>query len=69
MGIRMNVSRFLYDYMDSIVLDGQGVQPDPELAARNLVRAREVIKRMGEKWCLHNPNPPVDLAASSTVEQ
>ena len=45
------LNRFLYDRMDAPVIDGKGIQPDPELAARNLERAREVIAKMGSKWC------------------
>jgi hypothetical protein len=59
----MNVHRFIYERLDALVLDGTGMQPDPELAARNLVRAREAIKKMGDRWCLYNPRPPIDIAA------
>jgi hypothetical protein len=45
--------RFLYEKADSHVIDGLGLQPDPELAARNLARAKEVIAKMGNRWCLH----------------
>lgn len=47
------INRFVYGVMDSMVIDGTGLQPDPELSARNLERAREVIAKMGKKWCLH----------------
>lgn len=47
------LENFLYDRWDAILIDGTGLQPDPELAARNLQRAREVIKQMGSKWCCY----------------
>lgn len=50
------LTRFLYEQADASLIDGRGIQPDPELAARNLERAREVIKAMGSKWCCYLPD-------------
>lgn len=47
--------RFLYEQADSAVIDGNGLQPDPELTARNLERAKEVIEKMGAKWVFYKP--------------
>jgi hypothetical protein len=44
-------NNFLFDRMDAPVLDGTGLQPDPDLTQRNLERARAIIKAMGPKWC------------------
>lgn len=49
------VNRFIYGVLDAPMLDGTGLQPDPELTARNLKRARKIIRRMGSKWCMYNP--------------
>jgi gas vesicle protein len=52
MGDRMSrFDSFLFDRMDAPMIDGTGIQPDPELMQRNLDRAKEVIARMGSKWC------------------
>jgi hypothetical protein len=44
-------SDFMFDRMDAPVIDGRGIQPDPELMQRNLERAKEIIKTMGSRWC------------------
>jgi hypothetical protein len=54
----VTLKQFLFDNHNPVIIDGSGLQPDPELAARNLERAKEVIKRMGARHCLYNPNPP-----------
>jgi len=48
--------KFLYERADAALIDGTGLQPDPELAARNLERARDVIKAMGSRWCCYLPD-------------
>jgi len=53
------MNRFLFDRQDATLLDGTGLQPDPELAARNLERAKQVIARLGPKWCAHRANSPI----------
>lgn len=41
-------------YFDEFI-DAAGIEPDPELAARNLERAKEVIRKMGSKYCCYEP--------------
>lgn len=43
------------------MVDGLGLQPDPELAARNQQRVRAAIKTMGRKYCCFNENAPITL--------
>jgi len=45
------LNRFLFDRQDAVMIDGTGIHPDPELVARNAERAREIIQKMGPKWC------------------
>jgi len=45
------LERFMFDRIDAPMIDGTGIQPDPELMQRNVERAKEVIARMGSKWC------------------
>jgi len=47
--------QFIFDRADAALIDGYGLQPDPELAARNLERAREIIKQMGPRWVCYRP--------------
>lgn len=49
------IDRFIYGTPDAYLIDGTGLNPDPELTARNLARAKEVIRKLGPKWCLYNP--------------
>lgn len=52
--MKRTFNAFLFDRIDAPLLDGTGLQPDPELAARNLARARELIKQMGPKWICYS---------------
>jgi hypothetical protein len=61
--------RFVYGMLDSIVVDGYGLQPDPDLAARNYQRAQEVIKRMGSKYCCHRPINDLDAELDQELTQ
>jgi len=67
------MNRFLFDRQDATLLDGTGLQPDPELAARNLARAKQVIARLGSKWCCFNERAAQDQddmrAAHSHTEE
>ena len=58
------MNRFLFDRQDATLLDGTGLQPDPELAARNLARAKQVIARLGPKWCCFNERVEHDVQTS-----
>jgi hypothetical protein len=49
------LNRFLFDNNVPVMIDGTGLQPDPDLATRNLERAKQVIHKMGKKWCCWNP--------------
>ena len=49
------IRSFLFDRFDPLMIDGTGIQPDPELAQRNMERAKKVIAGMGPKWCCWNP--------------
>jgi hypothetical protein len=60
---------FLFDRMDAPVIDGRGIDPDPELLQRNLERAKAISKQMGSKWCCWNPTPPRDLDAEEELFQ
>ena len=60
---------FMFDRMDAPVIDGTGIQPDPELMQRNLDRAKELIKQLGRRYCCWNPNPPRDLEAEEELFQ
>jgi hypothetical protein len=46
-------ARFFYDAVDVALIDHLDVQTDPDQDERNRQRAREVIERMGEKWCFY----------------
>ena len=68
------IRSFLFDRFDPLMIDGTGIQPDPELAARNLERAKKVIAGMGSKWCCWNPREAgeeelMQSAHSHTVER
>lgn len=71
--MRVAAYRFLYDAADACLIDGYGLHPDPELAARNLARARQTIARMGSRWCLFNEQAAQDQdderAAQSHTEE
>ena len=45
--------RFLYDAADACMIDGLGLPINAEADARNRERAKEVIARMGPKWCCY----------------
>ena len=60
---------FMFDRMDAPVIDGVGIEVDPELMQRNLGRAKEVIAQMGKKWCCWNPSPPRDFEAEEELFQ
>jgi hypothetical protein len=67
------LNRFLFDSNVPVMIDGTGLQPDPDLATRNLERAKQVIARMGAKWCCWNPraaeNDMQTYAAHSHTEE
>lgn len=70
--MRRAFNAFMFDRMDAPLLDGTGLQPDPELAARNQQRVQKIIAAMGAKWCCFSMRQAEDemqtLAAHSHTE-
>jgi hypothetical protein len=57
---------FLFDQHAPIMIDGTGLQPDPELVKRNQQRAQQAIAAMGPKYCCYRASND-DLAAENDM--
>lgn len=48
--MRKAIARFLFDDGQPVMVDGSGITPDPELAARNAARIEAARVSLGPRW-------------------
>lgn len=59
-----NFADFLFDPREPRVLSPLGLDPDPDLAARNAARIAAAKEILGDKYILAQPiNAPIDINA------